>query len=109
MMENVNHPEHYNECSIECIEAIRMALSEEEFMGFLLGSIWKYLWRHRKKNGVEDIEKANWYLNYANSFVTRHTFLNRRKKKYVDTVYNMNEVLKNQIKRYKDEALGTEE
>jgi len=29
----------------------------------LQGNIIKYVWRYRYKNGVEDLEKAQWYLN----------------------------------------------
>lgn len=27
------------------------------------GNILKYLWRWKKKNGLEDLKKARWYLN----------------------------------------------
>ena len=30
---------------------------------YLQGNIVKYLWRYRYKNGVEDLKKAQWYLN----------------------------------------------
>lgn len=60
--DNVNHPSHYNQGKIECIEAMEAMLSPEEFRGFLRGSIFKYQWRVMNKNGVEDLEKAKWYL-----------------------------------------------
>jgi|TARA_A100000171_G_scaffold4016_1_gene3284 hypothetical protein len=58
----VNHPPHYNNQGIECIEAIAAATGEGyEF--YLQGNIMKYLWRYRYKNGTEDLKKARWYLD----------------------------------------------
>lgn len=59
--ETVNHPSHYNDGGIECIDAIEAALTEEEFKGFLKGNIFKYLWREKLKGGQESIEKGLWY------------------------------------------------
>jgi hypothetical protein len=59
--ETVNHPSHYNDGGIECIDAIEAALTEEEFKGFLKGNIFKYLWRENLKGGQESIEKGLWY------------------------------------------------
>ena len=60
-MDLVNNPPHYKQGGIECIEAIKASMSAEEFQGYLKGNAIKYLWRYRHKNGVEDLEKANWY------------------------------------------------
>ena len=57
----VNHPKHYNQGLIECIDAIRAMLSPEEFIGYLRGNSLKYRWRFRYKNGIQDLEKAEWY------------------------------------------------
>jgi hypothetical protein len=35
----------------------------DEFSAYLQGNITKYLWRFKQKNGVEDLKKAQWYLN----------------------------------------------
>jgi len=53
----VNHPKHYTShpSGVECIQIT-------EHMGFLLGNAMKYLWRADLKNGVEDLQKAVWYL-----------------------------------------------
>jgi len=58
----VDKPFHYNQAGIECIDAIGAA-TEEGFEYYLQGNIIKYLWRYRYKNGVEDLQKAQWYLN----------------------------------------------
>ena len=57
----VNHPPHYNNGKIECIEAIEAMLTHEEFVGYLRGNSLKYRWRFRYKNGVQDLDKADWY------------------------------------------------
>jgi len=58
----VNSPPHYNQAGIECIDAIEAATSDG-YEYYLQGNIIKYLWRYRYKNGIEDLEKAQWYLN----------------------------------------------
>lgn len=58
----VNNPAHYGQGSIECIEYIRDFLTHEELIGYLRGNIAKYLHRWRYKNGIEDLNKAEWYL-----------------------------------------------
>ena len=60
---NVN-PEHYKQGKIEAIKVMEGVLSPEEFKGFCKGLIIKYVYRADEKNGVEDYEKAAWYLNY---------------------------------------------
>lgn len=35
----------------------------EAVKAFCICNAMKYLYRHKKKNGVEDIRKAVWYLN----------------------------------------------
>jgi len=55
---SINHPKHYTShpSGIECIEITR-------HMSFNLGNAVKYLWRFDKKGGVEDLQKAIWYIN----------------------------------------------
>ena len=61
--DSVYHPVHYTQGGIECIEAIKASMTPESFLGFLKGNVLKYLWRYEKKNGVEDLQKARWYLD----------------------------------------------
>ena len=63
MTDNVNNPKHYTSGSIECIDAIKSALTPEEFRGFCKGNIIKYCWRAEYKGGSEDYQKAKWYLD----------------------------------------------
>ena len=59
----VNNPTHYNRHGIECIQAIRAALSDEQFRGACKANVIKYIWRENYKNQDEDLKKALWYLN----------------------------------------------
>ena len=64
MEDLVNSPPHYRQGGIECIDAIRAALTEEEFRGYCKGNAMKYLWRMGLKGDkVQDSEKARWYIN----------------------------------------------
>ena len=45
MTDMVNNPDHYNQGDIECIDAIRAMLTDEEFIGYLRGNSLKYRWR----------------------------------------------------------------
>lgn len=62
----VNAPPHYRQGDIECIDAIRAALTPEEFRGFCKGNVIGYVWRERHKGGDEDIDKSVWYLQRIN-------------------------------------------
>ena len=50
---------------IECIDYLRDKLTPEEFTGFCIGNVMKYVSRWRKKDGVQDLEKAQVYLGWA--------------------------------------------
>ena len=55
----VDHPTHYqSQTGLEAIDVI-----EAFGLGFNLGNVAKYILRSEKKNGVEDLKKARWYLN----------------------------------------------
>lgn len=62
MTDLVNAPPHYRQGDIECIDAIRAALTPEEFRGYCKGNAFKYVWRERHKGGAESLAKAAWYL-----------------------------------------------
>jgi hypothetical protein len=59
----VDKPYHYNTGEIEAIDYIKDNMPREAFIGYLEGSVKKYAHRWRYKGGVEDLEKATWYLN----------------------------------------------
>ena len=60
----VTKPIHYNQAGIECIQAIEaMTQNMSGSIAPHAANVLKYLWRCEYKNGLEDIEKAIWYLN----------------------------------------------
>lgn len=59
----INHPSHYTQGEIECIDAIKASMSKEAYYGYLKGNVEKYLWRYKdKENPLQDLSKAAWYL-----------------------------------------------
>lgn len=56
----VNAPSHYTQSRFTC-ECITLT----RHMTFTAGNAFKYIWRHREKNGVEDLRKAAVYLRWA--------------------------------------------
>lgn len=63
MNDVVNHPEHYCTGNYECIDVMQELFGIETVKHFCLLNAFKYLYRCKRKNGVEDIKKAVWYLN----------------------------------------------
>jgi len=66
MIDDVNHPDHYTQGSIEAIEYIEDSLGSVGFSFYLEGNIKKYLhrWRYSKDGSkTKDLKKAIWYLN----------------------------------------------
>ncbi len=60
--DSVNHPSHYETNGIECIDAMKASQGVDAVQDFCICNAFKYIWRHRRKNGAEDIKKAVWYL-----------------------------------------------
>ena len=59
----VNHPQHYTQGSIECIDALKAAtVGKRGIEAVCVANVIKYLWRYEEKNGVEDVRKAKWYI-----------------------------------------------
>ena len=63
MSDNVNHPSHYTQGGIECIEALEAAtVNMKGIEAVCTANAIKYLWRWKEKNGKEDLKKAIWYI-----------------------------------------------
>lgn len=60
----VNTPSHYSSGSIECVDYLKDNMPWDSYIGGLEWNVKKYLhrWRYKKKP-VEDLKKAQWYLN----------------------------------------------
>lgn len=63
MTDNVNHPAHYETGKFECIEVMLETQGVEAVLNFCQCNAFKYLYRAKRKNGLEDMKKAVWYLN----------------------------------------------
>ena len=64
MTDMINHPPHYNQNKIETIDIILdITKNLPGDQGYLVGNIIKYMSRYYYKNGVEDVEKARWYID----------------------------------------------
>jgi hypothetical protein len=65
--DNVNHPAHYKTGGIETIDFI-----EAKSLSYNLGNVVKYITRaDYKGNKLEDLKKAQWYLNREVSNLTK--------------------------------------
>ena len=61
----VNHHSHYADtCSLECADVMLITFGVDGVNYFYLGNAFKYMWRYKHKNGVEDLKKAQWYLDH---------------------------------------------
>lgn len=61
--DNIN-PNHYKQGGIECITALEAAtVNKKGIEAVCTANIIKYLWRYENKNGIEDVQKAKWYVD----------------------------------------------
>ena len=59
----VEHPRHYTQGGIECIDALKAAtVGKRGIEAVCVANVIKYLWRYEEKNGIEDVRKAKWYI-----------------------------------------------
>lgn len=59
--DNVNNPSHYTAGGIETLDYIKAKVSD--YPSYAAGNILKYVSRYEHKNGIEDLKKAQFYLN----------------------------------------------
>ena len=59
----INHPNHYTNGGMECIDEMLLIFGREVVAHFCLCNAWKYRYRAVSKNGQEDIDKSHWYMN----------------------------------------------
>lgn len=81
VVDNVNHPRHYQTSSgletIDVIEAFTENLTGAEATN--TGDVIKYICRWNSKNGLEDLKKARWYLNRLIAIVEKNDQEKRQK------------------------------
>lgn len=64
MADKVNHPSHYTQGGIECIDALEAAtINLKGIEAVCTANAIKYLWRWKEKGGIEDLEKSKWYID----------------------------------------------
>lgn len=61
--DKVQNPKHYTEGEFECIDVMLETQGKEAVMGFCKCNAFKYIYRANRKNEIEDIKKAKWYLD----------------------------------------------
>ena len=66
MIESVNHPKHYQSAQgIEVIDVIRAFTTDMTGIeAFDTGNAIKYILRWRHKGGIDDLNKAKWYIDH---------------------------------------------
>lgn len=71
-VDNINHPAHYQANGIETIDVIEAWTKDlDGIVAVCTANVIKYISRWNKKNGVEDLKKAQWYLNKLIEILSR--------------------------------------
>jgi len=68
---SVHSPDHYTQTNMECKEAIEGMLGDNVVHAWR-ANILKYIWRYQDKGGIQDLEKAQVYLDYLIKYEKRH-------------------------------------
>lgn len=104
--DNIN-PDHYKErTSIECIDAMIMTFGAKRTAEYCVQNAYKYVWRHKFKNRLEDLKKAEWYLDKFGELVTRcetkFTSDGVVEKRYLE----IGETLRDMVKKGREEYIN---
>lgn len=77
----INHPPHYtSETGMEVIDVIEaFTINLKGIEATDTANVLKYICRWKKKNGIEDLEKALWYINHLIGYLKK-----REKEKVID-------------------------
>lgn len=72
-MKDTINPQHYRNGEIECIDALAAAtVNKPGIQAVCVGNVIKYLWRYESKNRLEDVRKAQWYLEKLIEEMEKH-------------------------------------
>jgi len=72
--DHANSPAHYKHGKKETIDVIQDCMTDDEYHGYLKGNVLKYVARYKfKGEPLQDLEKAQWYLNRLIKEVKWHT------------------------------------
>ena len=84
--DNIN-PDHYkSETSLECIEAMEIIFGPAAVIDFAMCNAWKYIWRWKHKNGLEDLYKARWYTEHAYGLIPDDTDISDERIKFLNNL-----------------------
>lgn len=96
-VDNVNHPKHYKGTqSVECFDVMGLIFGTHYMFYYCIINAFKYLWRCMDKNGVEDLDKAEWYLNKAHDIMKSEDFDSKTYFKIVDMHKKLREEMSNE-------------
>lgn len=88
MHDPVNHPRHYCNNGIEVINVIEAFTKDLHGVEAVdTGNVIKYICRWRYKNGLEDLRKAQWYLDHLINKVSNE----QAKMKYGEEAFDIPE------------------
>ena len=70
--DKVNHPSHYTQGKVESIDAIESATTNlTGIVAVCTANVIKYVWRFALKNGAEDLDKADFYLQKLRQLIKK--------------------------------------
>lgn len=86
--DNVDRPKHYiSESGLEAIDVIKAFISDlNGYEAYATGNIIKYILRWKRKNGIEDLRKADWYINDLINYLVNTDSKNNNRE--ISTAYN---------------------
>lgn len=103
MSDAINHPDHYNTESFECIDVMEEVFGAEAVKNFCKLNAFKYLWRADEKDGMDDLRKARWYLERIQSLEAEEDEPDDQESdddsNLYDTVNNLCDAVKNAFKK----------
>lgn len=85
------NPNHYADQKVQSIEFMQASMTREAFRGFLQGNVFKYVGRYKRKNGVEDLNKAKQYLEWliqhedSGKIIVPFSYIQRLEEKHTNT------------------------
>ena len=99
------NPEHYKQqCSLECIDIMVMMFGAKHIAEYCVTNAFKYVWRQKFKNKLEDLKKAEWYLNKFDELVvyckTMFSADGTIESRYVEIATKLRMLMKKGIEEY---------
>lgn len=106
MSDNPIESNHYNNsCSLSCLDMMKVVFGDHETFIFCLTSAFKYIWRFKDKNGMEDLDKARWYLDYVKFYMNDGKKYGVKVSEFVrDLHYKMEKLYFETALRYREEV-----